>query len=193
MEKLGLEAELRPLMARHGVSDPVDVLSDMRKTIYDLMVSDPQVIRDNQWPHTVGLLRMARETPYRTALATMSYRQETLHILRALDLEDTLDTILTIEDVQKPKPDPEIYLLAAQRLGVPPGECLVLEDSPAGVQAGVAAGANVIALATPFTTAGLHERQVLEHTWVVHDPETLLDVVQRRIQEHDKSAHRAPE
>ncbi len=68
----------------------------------------------------------------------------------------------------------------------------MLEDSPSGVRAAVAAGTNVVAVATPFTIAGLHSGQassVLDHAWVVHDPEKLLDVVKERIAEHDRTAH----
>jgi HAD superfamily hydrolase (TIGR01509 family) len=186
-DSLGLDSDLRPLMTRHGASEPWEVLMAMRTEIYDNMVADPQVIRDNQWPHTIGLLRVASETPCRTALATMSYRKEALHILRALDVERLLDVVLTREDVQQPKPDPEIYLLAARKLEVQPADCLVLEDSPNGVRAGVAAGMNVVAVATPFTIAGLHSSQVLEHAWVVHEAGQLLDVVQNRIAEHDRA------
>ncbi len=189
MESLDLESDLRPLIEEYGVSAPWEVLTAMRTRIYDGIVADPQVIRDNQWPHTIGLLRVARETYCRTALATMSYRKEALHVLRSLELEQSLDVVLTREDVQKPKPDPEIYLLAARKLDVPPVECLVLEDSPNGVQAGVAAGMNVVAIATPFTIAGIHSSQALEHAWVVHDPDKLLDVVQDRIAEHNRTAH----
>ncbi len=106
MDRLGLEADLRPLMTEHGEPEPWEVLTALRKEIYDDMVADPQVIRDNQWPHTVGLLRVARETYCRTGLATMSYREEVLHVLRALDLEQSLDVVLTREDVERPKPDP---------------------------------------------------------------------------------------
>ena len=87
-------------------------------------------LRDNQWPHTIGLLKIARENFCRTALATMSYRKEALHPLKSLDIENSLDEVLSREDVQNPKPGPEIYLLAAQKLGVEPQDCLVLEDSP---------------------------------------------------------------
>ncbi len=189
MDALELEALLRPLMDQHGVTQPVEVLTAMRKEIYDDMVADPQVLRDNQWPHTVDLLRVASEAGCRTALATMSYRQEALHVLRALDIEESLDEVLAREDVQNPKPDPEIYLLAAQKLGVQPQDCLVLEDSPNGVRAGVAAGMNVIAVATPFTIAGLHSSQVLEHAWMVHEPDALLGMVKDRIAEHNRPAH----
>ncbi len=162
MESLGLEKKLRPLMAEYGASEAAEVLTAMRTAIYDSTVADPQVIRDNQWPHTVGLLRVAREAYCRTALATMSFRNEVLHVLRALDLEDSLHIVLTREDVQQPKPDPEIYLTACGLLGVAPEDCIVIEDSPNGVRAGVAAGMNVVAFATPFTKAGLHSSQVLE-------------------------------
>ena len=188
-DSLGLESDLGPLMVQHGASEPWEVLTAMRTEIYDNMVSDPQVIRDNQWPYTIGLLRVARDSACRTALATMSYRKEALHVWRSLDIEESLDVVLTREDVENPKPDPEIYLLAAQKLEVQPQDCLVLEDSPNGVRAGVAAGMNVIAVATPFTIAGLHSSQVLEHAWMVHEPEVLLEVVRDRIAEHNRRAH----
>ncbi len=188
-EKLELEEDLRPLMPQQNASEPWQVLTSMRKSICDDMVADPQVIRDNQWPHTVGLLRVAREKYCRTGLATMSYRAEALHVLRALELEETLDVVLTREDVQRAKPDPEIYLLAAQKLDVPPEECMALEDSPNGVRAAVDAGMNVIAVATPFTIAGIHSSEVLEHAWVVHEPDDLPDVLRRRIDEHNRIVH----
>ena len=189
VDTLGLEADLQPLMPEYGASEPSEVLTAMRREIYDGMVADPQVLRDNQWPHAIEFVRVAEETNCRMGLATMSYRKEALHVLRALDLENSFDVVLTREDVQRPKPDPEIYLLAAQNLEVSPQECLVLEDSPNGVRAGVAAGMNVVAFATPFTIAGLHSSQVLEHGWVVHDHDKLLEVVQRRIAEHNRTAH----
>ena len=122
MDRLGLEADLLPVMAKYEASQPVEVLTAMWKAIYDDMVADAQVLRDNQWPHTVGLLRVARDAYCSTALATMSHRAEALHVLRALDLEGSLDVVLAREDVEKPKPDPEIYSLVAQKLNAPPSE-----------------------------------------------------------------------
>ena len=116
------------------------------------MVSKPQGIRDNQWPYTVELLRMAKETACLTALTTLSKKKDVTHVIHSLGLESTIDVVLTADDVTKPKPDSEIYLLAAQKLGVPPGECLVLEDSVNGITAAQSAGMNVVAIATPFTS-----------------------------------------
>jgi HAD superfamily hydrolase (TIGR01509 family) len=58
------------------------------------------------------------------------------------------------EDVQRPKPDPEPYLLAAARLGVPPEGCVVLEDSPTGIEAARAAGCAVIAVPSVPVSSG---------------------------------------
>jgi len=189
IDELGLEPDLRPLMEKYGVSEPWQALTELRTAIYNEMVADPQVLRDNQWPHTVGLLRLAKESGCRTGLATSSYRDMTFHVLRALDLERSLDVVLTREEVQKPKPDPEIYLLAARRFDLSPEECLVVEDSPNGVRAAVAAGTNVIAFATPFTVKGLHDSKVIEHDRILHDSDKLLEMARRVIQEHERNAH----
>ncbi len=189
MDKLSLESELRPLMGQYQAQEPWQVLTALRKSIYNEMVADPKVLQENQWPHNVGLLRIARETGCKTALATMSEREEASRVLDILGLKDQLDLVLTKDDVKSPKPDPEIYLRAAQGLDVDPKECLVIEDSPNGVRAGVAAGMNVIAVATPFTGSGLHTSEVLDHVWIVHDPADLLEVVRNRIEEHNRVAH----
>jgi mannitol-1-/sugar-/sorbitol-6-phosphatase len=55
--------------------------------------------------------------------------------------------LISTDDITRPKPDPEGYLLAASRLGVPPADCLVVEDAPAGVAAGRAAGMRVVGVA----------------------------------------------
>ena len=189
MGSLGLEPLLRPLMAEYEDTEPEAVLTRMRLEIYDAMVADPQVIRDNEWPHAVGLLRVAKETFCNTGLATMSQRKEAVHVLRALGVEQHLDVIVSREDVQKPKPDPEIYLLAASKLDVPPGECLVLEDSVMGVRSGVAAGMSVIAVATPFTEGSLQRELPVPEQWVVRNSDALPGVVRRRIEEHNREAH----
>ena len=189
IDELGLEPDLRPLLQQYGKQEPGDVLTEIRTTIYNNIVADPQVLRDNQWPHTVSLLHLAKEAGCLTGLATMSHRSEVLHVLSALSLEQSLDVVLSREDVEQPKPDPEIYLLASQRLNVEPADCLVVEDSPNGVRAAVAAGMNVIAFATPFTAKGLHESKVVEHGRILHESADLLDMAQRVIREHEPDAH----
>ena len=176
-------------MAAHDASEP----TALRLQLYGAMVSDPQVLRDNQWPHNVALLRTVRADGCATAVATMSTRKEAQHVLETLEIMELLDLLLGREDVRNPKPDPEICLLAAARLNVPPGECLVVEDSPAGVQAGLAAGMSVVAVATPFTEYGLRGAPGIDPQWIVCDPEALLATVQRRVEAHNKTVHQPKE
>jgi mannitol-1-/sugar-/sorbitol-6-phosphatase len=69
--------------------------------------------------------------------------------------------LVTAEDVQQGKPNPEAYLLAAKRLGVQPEQCLVIEDAPAGIEAASAAGMSVIALATTHSPGALGRADVI--------------------------------
>ncbi len=72
--------------------------------------------------------------------------------------------MVTSTDIRKGKPDPEPYLKGAQILGVPGSECVVIEDAPAGIRAGKAAGGRVIALRT---TAGDAELREAGADWIV--------------------------
>jgi sugar-phosphatase len=65
------------------------------------------------------------------------------------------DILICADDIQRGKPDPEGYLLAARRLGVSPTECIVVEDAPAGVQAAAAAGMRSIAVASTYDCRAL--------------------------------------
>jgi mannitol-1-/sugar-/sorbitol-6-phosphatase len=81
--------------------------------------------------------------------------------------------MVTSTDVQHGKPDPEPYLKGAQILGVPAADCLVIEDAPAGIRAGKAAGARVLALRTTASDAELQEAGA---DWIVDDcAELFLD------------------
>jgi len=74
--------------------------------------------------------------------------------------------LVTSTDVKHGKPDPEPYLKGAQILGVPAGECIVIEDAPAGIRAGKAAGTRVLALRT---TASDAELQQAGADWIIDD------------------------
>lgn len=80
------------------------------------------------------------------ALASSSPRRLVDAVVARFALDRALDTIVTGDDVARTKPAPDVFLLAADRLGVAPRDCVVLEDSPSGATAGRAAGAIVIAV-----------------------------------------------
>jgi mannitol-1-/sugar-/sorbitol-6-phosphatase len=83
----------------------------------------------------------------RWAVATSGSREMALARLRGADLR-LPPVLVSAGDIATGKPDPECYLRAARRLGVVPADCVVVEDSPPGVRAGIAAGMTVIAVPT---------------------------------------------
>jgi beta-phosphoglucomutase family hydrolase len=82
------------------------------------------------------------------AVATSARRTDVTRLLGDLDLLRHFRVVVAAEDVQRGKPDPEVYLRAAQGLGTPPVECLVFEDSLVGVHAAREAGMRVIGVST---------------------------------------------
>ena len=111
----------------------------------------------------------------------MSYCHQAQRVLEILKLKDAFDFIATRDDVERGKPDPEMYLLVARELGVDPTECLVIEDSPTGVLAAINAGMKVIAVSTPFTRQRLHDSGLLPVEHIVDDPHDLERVVEHVI------------
>lgn len=77
---------------------------------------------------------------WRQAIASAAPRLNIETILEVLGIEQYFDALVSAEDVQRGKPDPQVFLLAAERLGVPSTRCIVVEDAPAGVEAGRRAG-----------------------------------------------------
>ncbi len=177
LQRFGLEAAARARMAEFGVSEPWQAYVRVRQRIYDAMLDDPELLRQQQWPHNIALLHEVRRLGYPIALATMSYRQQVLHVLEVLDLSNAFDFVASRDDVEQGKADPEIYLLTARALGVSPAECLAIEDSPAGVAAALAAGMDVVAVSTRLTRQRLHESGLLPPHLIVDDPDLLPQVV----------------
>jgi len=90
-----------------------------------------------------------RQRGIRTAVVTSSNLPKMQSVYRQRpEFQGLFDAILTSEDFERSKPDPDCYLKAAQRFGVSPNECVVFEDSFNGLKAGRAAGMTVVGLAT---------------------------------------------
>ena len=80
------------------------------------------------------------------ALATASYAHSAKAVLETLDMEKYFDCIVTKDDVARVKPFPDLFLVAAANVGVPPCECVVVEDAEKGILAAAAAGMPSIAV-----------------------------------------------
>ena len=181
MQRFGLEEAARGRMAEFGVGTPWQAYVQIRLRIYEEMLGDPNLVHEHRYHHNIALLCDVRREGYPTALATQSHREQARRVLDILGLADEFDVIVTRDDVEHGKPDPEMHLLAACELGVGPEECLAIEDSPAGVKAALAAGMEAIAVTTELTRQKFRDTDLLDRQWVVDDPRTLPTVVRRRL------------
>ncbi len=141
---IGLRADVSTptIKALFNLPEPVAVIIEKRAAIYSQ-------IRANGVPVMPGLHELHAEIAQRQipwAVATSSPRSHALEILHQLGLHDRCHAIVAGDEVSHGKPHPEIYLLAAKRLGIAAEHCLALEDSGPGSQAAAAAGMTTIAI-----------------------------------------------
>lgn len=138
---LGLEDSAQVLQAagvQLSASEIVDHLTEeVRRQLRELGV-----------PFRAGaqqLLRDLRDAGVPTALVTMSMRRMAQEVVDLIDF-DAFDLVIGGDEVERPKPFPDPYLQACERLGVDPGETVALEDSPNGARSAIAAGTVTIGI-----------------------------------------------
>lgn len=109
-------------------------------------------------PGSIEFLHLLKENGVQIGLVTSSDNAKVTRAFKMHRLENLFDTVVTADRITKGKPDPMCYLLAATDLNVSPSDCLVFEDSFAGIQAGTAAGMRVIGLSTTNPAESLKDK-----------------------------------
>ncbi len=153
-----VEDNSRYAVERYRLDTTPETFCDIWLDRFDQAISDPARVR--MMPGFQDLLAHVRRRGYRLSVASSTSRPRLLvtltngvlaHLNGPTKLEDLFEVIVSGSDVARTKPFPDIYLLAAERLGLPPARCLALEDSESGVKAARAAGVFVIAVPHAFT------------------------------------------
>ncbi len=112
-------------------------------------------------------LKHLHEGDWRQAVASSAPLLNIQTILEALDIGEYFDAVASSEDVQRGKPDPQVFLVAADKVAVPPQRCIVVEDAPAGIEGGRRAGMRTIGVCSSHAT--------LQADWVVRSLDELPD------------------
>jgi HAD superfamily hydrolase (TIGR01509 family) len=122
------------LNEQRGLHMPVEVVEKRKESLYYELLPQLQPV-----PEVLEHIEAQfGRIPF--AVVSGSTRESVTASLTSLKLLDRFDTLVCAGDYEKSKPDPEPFVLAATKLGVPPSECLVFEDSDIGIQAATAAG-----------------------------------------------------
>jgi HAD superfamily hydrolase (TIGR01509 family) len=126
-------------------ADPAELLAERDSMVFEQLQQSVTPMP--------GLMEVLPELKphFKLAICTSAIRTFVDVIVRKLGIGQYFDAIQTSDDVVNGKPDPEIYLKAMARLGVPADECVVLEDSSNGALAGKRAGAYTIAVPSQYT------------------------------------------
>lgn len=124
----------------------VDELVDLEREYFDARLNRGEI---PPVPFAFEMLRGFREGGMKIAVASSNFRYRVDTVLRQNGAQALVDAIATAEDVKRAKPAPDLFLLAARRLGVLPQNCLVIEDAPSGVEAARSAGMRVAIYAHP--------------------------------------------
>jgi HAD superfamily hydrolase (TIGR01509 family) len=126
----------------HGLKMPVEEIATRKEGLYlaqiPLLKAIPEVLEHIEAEHG--------RIPF--AVVSGSTRDSVVGSLSVLGLLDKFDTIVSADDYKHGKPAPDGYLLAAERLGVAPADCLVFEDTEMGIEAATAAGMASVKVAT---------------------------------------------
>jgi pseudouridine-5'-monophosphatase len=136
-------------LVREELGLPLSVEQVMEERDAEFLASLPGALR--AMPEAGATVAAMSELRLRTALATSGHQRYITIALRELGLTNAFDAIVTGDMVARGKPAPDIFLRAAELLGVPPAECVVVEDAPHGIAAARAAGMFAVAVPNHLT------------------------------------------
>jgi beta-phosphoglucomutase len=146
--------EIIPKLVRSPLSDrEVAELGDRKEEYYRAAAQHGIKLL----PGVRRLLEDLRAAGFKQAVGSSAPRANLELILRLTDTEQFFTAVVSMEDTQRGKPDPQVFLVAAGKLRAAPASCLVIEDAPAGVQAARAGGMKCIAV----SFVGHHSEQTL--------------------------------
>jgi HAD superfamily hydrolase (TIGR01509 family) len=124
-----------------------------------------QILRGEPLPPFPGVLELMAQAmtkeSFRLAIATSGTFEKSRAILNAAKVPYEEMVYVNGDDVTQKKPSPELFLLAAERMAIDPTDCVVIEDSPNGIQAAKTAGSKCIAVTNTFTAENLAEADLI--------------------------------
>lgn len=126
---------------------PHTLTGEKEKTVLEWFATKPLAIM----PHAVDTLKKLHAQGIPLALVSSAPREEILIKIKRMKIESLFQTIVSRDEVEKGKPSPDMYLLAAQRLHVSPKHMMAFEDTPAGVASAHAAGMIAVAVPNDFS------------------------------------------
>lgn len=139
---------MKVLLGEKGITDEkiVKKYVDERRELFRKRIAEGK-LKEKKGIHS--FLEKAKKAGIRLAIVSAGHKSNILFALSKLGLEQYFDLIIGREDYKNNKPDPEPYLAASEKLGIPPEKCVAFEDSISGCQSAQAAGMRVVLIDSP--------------------------------------------
>jgi beta-phosphoglucomutase len=118
----------------------IEKVHDLKKQYYSKNI-DKVIVNEHLFNIIDGI-----KNEYKIILVTTASKKNTNELLEATGKKEVFEDIITGDDISKPKPDPEGFLLAINKYGAKPEDCIIFEDSEVGIQAAEASGACVMVI-----------------------------------------------
>ena len=139
---------------KHGIMVDIEKVKARTYEIYGIIVRG----KLDPLPGAHGFIKRCRNKGFKLSLATSADKVKMEVNLLEIGLRrDSFDSIITGLDVENKKPFPDIYIKAAESIGLKPQECLVVEDAVSGIKAGKSAGCKCLAVTSSFDASALFE------------------------------------
>ncbi len=143
-----------------------------------------KILSEEPLPPFPGVLELIEQAmqreDFRVAIATSSTLEKSRAVLESAHIPFERMVYITGNDVKNKKPHPELFLVAAERMGIEPANCVVIEDAPNGVQAAMAAGAKCIAVTNSTDAAKLSEADLVCDSLEQIDLQTVTKLIQTK-------------
>jgi beta-phosphoglucomutase len=157
------------------LTNPTEIrrLDERKEAIYRDLIRE----RVPEMPGAVEAVRILHGAGFILGVGSSGPPENVALVCVSLGLRPMLSAIITAADVQRGKPDPQVFLLTAERMGVPARSCVVIEDAPVGIEAGRRAGMGTIGLVGTHPAAALAAADaVVQHLDELR-PELIREVV----------------
>ena len=154
--------------------DKIKNLADRKEEIYRRIIIDSGI---NPLPGVNKLLESLKDKNIPCSIGSSTPTKNIETVIELIGLSNHFNAITAAEDVSKGKPDPEVFLKAAEKINIDPDNCIVIEDAHVGIDAGLAANMNVVAVATTHQLDQLNKAHLAVESLEQIDIEDLYNLI----------------
>jgi HAD superfamily hydrolase (TIGR01509 family) len=182
---IGRSAEeyVRAGLKAHGIIPTDEQIQEATRVRQEYFL---QILAKESLVSFPGVLKLMEDAlnneSFRLAIATSGTPEKSRAVLKAVKVPFKKMIYINGNDVTHKKPCPDIFLLAVEHMAIDPSKCVIIEDSPNGIQAAKAAGSKCIAVTNTFTTENLRDADLICDSLEVITIESIIELIEHGVE-----------